>query len=67
MPKPAVQSGGIKAVAIATPGIAFVCSWREMETIPAMPPNKAINTSNNVGKVRACNSGVGSPNGDKKK
>lgn len=51
MPKPAVQSGGIKAVAIATPGMAFVCSWREMETMPAMPPNKAINTSNNVGNV----------------
>ncbi len=42
-------------------------SWREMETIPAIPPNNATITSNNVGNVRVCSSGVGSPKGDKKK
>ncbi len=45
MPKPAVQSGGIKAVAIATPGIAFPFSFVAPATIPAKPPKNAIRTS----------------------
>ena len=44
-PNPAVQSGGIKAVAIATPGMTVeVRSLRDWATIPAKPPNSAINT-----------------------
>lgn len=45
-PKPAVQRGGISAVAIATPGITVeVRSCRVCATIPARPPNNAISTS----------------------
>jgi len=62
-PKPAVQSGGINAVAMATPGIAFVWSCLDMDTMPAMPPKRATNTSSNVGNVLACSSLVICPNG----
>ena len=34
MPKPVTQSGGIKAVAMATPGIALLLSFRVVEMIP---------------------------------
>lgn len=45
-PKPAVQSGGISAVAIATPGMTVeLRSLRDCATIPARPPKKAISTS----------------------
>ena len=44
-PKPAVQSGGIKAVAIATPGIGLPLSSRVSEITPTNPPTKAISTS----------------------
>ena len=54
IPYPAVQRGGIKAVAMATPGITVeVLSLRDWATMPAKPPNKAINTSHMVGDVRA--------------
>lgn len=49
MPYPQVQSGGIKAVAIATPGITFDFSVRVIPMIPASPPHNAINTSQIVG------------------
>jgi hypothetical protein len=55
-PKPAVQSGGIRAVAIATPGITVGTSLRELATIPARPPKIATPTSRSVGVVRAVNS-----------
>ena len=46
-PNPTVQSGGIKAVAIATPGITLPVRWLRLlnATIPAKPPHKAIPTS----------------------
>ena len=45
-PKPPVQSGGIKAVAMATPGITFPLFLLLIATIPAKPPKVAIITSN---------------------
>lgn len=43
---PQVHKGGIKAVAIATPGITvFVLSSLVCPIIPASPPKNAINTS----------------------
>lgn len=53
MPYPQVQSGGIKAVAIATPGITFDFSVRVISMIPAIPLHNAINTSQIVGWMRA--------------
>lgn len=45
-PNPAVHSGGISAVAMATPGMTVdVRSLRDWATIPARPPKKAISTS----------------------
>ena len=52
-PYPAVQSGGISAVAIATPENTVPFSLRHCSTIPANPPNKAISTSYIVGFVLA--------------
>ena len=49
IPYPAVQSGGIKAVAIATPGIALPLIFLVTATIPAPPPKIATRTSKNVG------------------
>ncbi len=66
-PKPETQSGGINAVAIATPGIAMVLFNLEPETIPATPPKNATPISSNVGLVRARISCVGSPSGVIKK
>ena len=45
IPNPAVHKGGIRAVAIATPGRMFPLSLEAMATIPAAPPNRAIRTS----------------------
>ena len=45
-PKPAVQRGGMRAVAMATPGMTVdVRSCRVCATMPARPPNRAISTS----------------------
>ena len=45
-PNPAVQSGGISAVAIATPAITVdVLSLRVCATMPAAPPKNAMSTS----------------------
>ena len=47
---PQVHKGGIKAVAIATPGITvFVLSSLVCPMIPASPPKNAINTSKMLG------------------
>ena len=67
IPNPETQSGGIKAVAIATPGIALDLSFCEPEIIPAIPPNKATAASKNVGAVRWLISVVKSPKGVIKK
>ena len=56
IPYPAVQRGGINAVAMATPGITFPLDLVELAMIPAKPPKKAIRTSYTVGWVRASNS-----------
>ena len=65
---PQVQSGGIKAVAIATPGITvFVLSSLVCPMIPAIPPKNANRTKKKVGDVLASNSAVGSLTGDKRK
>lgn len=53
---PAVHSGGIYAVAIATPGITYDLLRRVAAVLPASPPNRAISTSQMVGVVRASNS-----------
>ena len=58
-PYPAVHSGGIKAVAMATPAMVFVCLLRLlMAIIKAKPPAMAINTSRTSGDVLAKSSGV---------
>lgn len=44
-PKPAVHSGGINAVAMATPGIGLPFSTRVIAITPTKPPKKAISTS----------------------
>ena len=63
-----MQSGGISAVAIATPGmILFALSLFVCPTIPAMPPADAIITSKNDGAVLAISSDVGSLTGDSRK
>src|SRR5574344_1394002 len=52
-PNPAVQSGGMRAVAMATPDITVPFSFLHISNIPAQPPNRAISTSYMVGFVRA--------------
>ena len=52
-PYPAVHRGGIRAVAMATPGITLPFCLLLMATMPASPPNRAIITSYMVGLVRA--------------
>ena len=65
---PQVHKGGIRAVAIATPGITvFTLSSLVCPMIPASPPKNAIRTSKNVGDVLASNSAVGSLTGERKK
>lgn len=44
-PYPAVQSGGIRAVAMATPGIGLPLLTRVIAMTPTSPPKKAISTS----------------------
>lgn len=67
IPKPAVQSGGIKAVAIATPGSTFPFPFVARATMPAAPPHNAISTSYSVGDVRAKSSDWASSSGVSKK
>ena len=65
---PQVHSGGISAVAIATPGITvFALSSLVCPMIPAIPPKNAMSTSKNVGDVLASSSTVGSLTGERKK
>lgn len=59
-PYPAVQSGGINAVAIATPGTTLVLILLDVANIPATPPKKATNRSKMLGCVRDNNSGTSS-------
>ena len=58
IPNPTVQSGGIKAVAMATPGMTLPMRWLRLlrATIPASPPHSAMPTSYMVGEVRASSS-----------
>ena len=66
--KIAEQSGGISAVAIATPGMMLLdLSCRVCPTMPAIPPDKAIITSKKFGLVRARSCSVGSLIGDSRK
>ena len=58
IPYPQVQSGGIRAVAIATPGITFDFSFLVIPIIPANPPQEAIITSQTLGCVLANSSDV---------
>lgn len=44
-PNPAVQSGGMRAVAMATPEITVPFSFLHCSNMPAAPPNNAISTS----------------------
>ena len=44
-PYPAVQSGGMRAVAMATPGITLPLPFVAMASIPAAPPQSAMSTS----------------------
>ena len=44
-PYPAVHSGGINAVAMATPEITVPFSFLQSSRIPAKPPKEAISTS----------------------
>ena len=53
IPKPAVHNGGIKAVAIATPGITLLFSVLVIAIMPASPPKAAIKTSQIEGEVLA--------------
>ena len=48
---PTVQTGGIRAVAIATPGTMLLASFFRAPIIPAKPPTNAITTSQIVGEV----------------
>ena len=67
-PKPAVQSGGMSAVAMATPEITVPLSLRLISMMPAKPPKSAISTSYMVGLVRARSSvGFSSSRGDTRK
>ena len=58
----------MRAVAMATPEMT-VKGWllREVATIPANPPKKAMMTSKMVGRVRASNSDCASLNGEIRK
>ena len=56
MPYPAVQRGGMRAVAMATPEITVPFSLRLSSKMPASPPNRAIITSYMVGFVLASSS-----------
>ena len=57
---PHVHSGGMSAVAMATPGITLlVVSLRVVATAPAKPPAVAMRTSQMAGFVRASSSAVG--------
>ena len=51
-----MHSGGISAVAMATPGIRFDLTRRVTPITPARPPNRAISTSQIDGVVRASSS-----------
>ena len=63
-----MQSGGIKAVAIATPAIVLVCLLLLLiAIINANPPAIAIKTSRTSGAVLANNSGVSALNSGIKK
>ena len=53
IPYPAVQSGGMRAVAIATPDITVPFSRRDISKMPANPPKSAMSTSYIVGLVLA--------------
>ena len=54
-----MHSGGISAVAMATPGITLLALSFLVEPMqPARPPQKAISTSQMVGWVRASSSEV---------
>ena len=65
---PQVQSGGISAVAIATPGMILLdLSFLVCPTIPATPPEIAMMTSKKLGLVRANSCSVGSLTGDNRK
>ena len=66
-PYPATHSGGMRAVAMANPGMAFVLSARVTEMMPARPPNTAISPSSTVGSVRERISWVKMSRGVKKK
>ena len=57
-PYPVTHSGGIKAVAIATPGKVTEISFLAIDIIPAMPPKIATNISKKVGRVLDCISAV---------
>jgi hypothetical protein len=52
-PYPVTQRGGIRAVAMATPGIVVLMSFLAIEMIPATPPKKAMRISSIVGSVLA--------------
>ena len=62
-----MHKGGIKAVAIDTPGITLLFSFLVPATIPANPPNKAMNTSHIVGVVLANSSDFASWIGEMQK
>ena len=49
----------MSAVAIATPGMTLLFSILVFPTAPAIPPHRAINTSQMVGEVRAISSEEG--------
>ena len=67
-PKPAVQSGGISAVAIATPKITeAIVPFFVRAIIKARPPKNAISTSLISGRVLANNSEVTSLSGNNQK
>ncbi len=50
---PTVQTGGIRAVAMATPGTMLLASFFRAPIMPANPPTNAITTSQIVGEVLA--------------
>ncbi len=52
-PYPTVQSGGMSAVAIATPGMTLLAFFLVLPMPPAMPPKSAMSTSQSVGLVLA--------------
>ena len=67
MPNPAVQSGGMRAVAMATPGSTLPLPLQLSATMPAAPPHKAMSTSYRVGDVRARSSDCASLRGVSRK